>query len=103
MVWHTTEQLNPITMTLAQVQVHLLHLLSLPAANPFSTTDADTPFLTPIFVRHSLKSDLKALKLSHSNCINTAVLYHHPRGRLLKPGLVWLMKKWCGWEIQTAR
>jgi RNA exonuclease 1 len=30
------------------------------------------------------------------------VLYHHPRGRPLKPGLAWLTKKWCGREIQTG-
>ncbi|KAJ6616690.1 hypothetical protein B0H10DRAFT_2219348 [Mycena sp. CBHHK59/15] len=29
--------------------------------------------------RHSLESDLKALKLCHPLCIDTAVLYHHPR------------------------
>lgn len=29
-------------------------------------------------------------------------MYHHPRGRPLKPGLAWLTKKWCGREIQTG-
>lgn len=29
------------------------------------------------------------------------MIYHHPRGRPLKPGLAWLTKKWCGREIQT--
>ena len=28
-------------------------------------------------------------------------MYHHPRGRPLKPGLAWLTKKWCGREIQS--
>ncbi|KAF8905308.1 hypothetical protein CPB85DRAFT_1315585 [Mucidula mucida] len=28
------------------------------------------------------------------------VIFHHPRGRPLKPGLAWLTKKWCGREIQ---
>lgn len=28
-------------------------------------------------------------------------MYHHPRGRPLKPGLAWLTKKWCGRDIQT--
>ena len=28
-------------------------------------------------------------------------MYHHPRGRPLKPGLAWLTKKWCHREIQT--
>ena len=28
-------------------------------------------------------------------------MYHHPRGRPLKPGLKWLTEKWCGRNIQT--
>ncbi|KAJ7762487.1 ribonuclease H [Mycena metata] len=99
----TAEQLGPVTTTLAQVQAHILRLLSPPAANPFSaTSSSSTPYLTPILVGHSLESDLKALKLCHPMCIDTAVLYHHPRGRPLKPGLAWLTKKWCGREIQTG-
>ncbi|KAF8143342.1 ribonuclease H [Mycena galopus ATCC 62051] len=99
----TAEQLRPVTTTLAQVQAHILRLLSPPAANPFSATGTSpAPYLTPILIGHSLESDLKALKLCHSKCIDTAVLYHHPRGRPLKPGLAWLTKKWCGREIQTG-
>ncbi|KAJ7502509.1 hypothetical protein B0H11DRAFT_2223419 [Mycena galericulata] len=98
----TAAQLGPVTTTLAQVQAHILRLLSPPAANPFATSGTpSTPFLTPILIGHSLESDLKALKLCHSMCIDTAVLYHHPRGRPLKPGLAWLTKKWCGREIQA--
>ena len=48
-----------------------------------------------------MEQDLRALKLAHARCIDTAILYHHPRGRPLKPGLAWLTKKWCGREIQT--
>ncbi|KAF8971279.1 hypothetical protein BDZ97DRAFT_1914265 [Flammula alnicola] len=100
----TAEALNPVTTTLAQVQAHILRLLSPPAANPFSlssskTTEPAPP--TPILLGHSLESDLKALKICHPRCIDTALLYHHPRGRPLKPGLAWLTKKWCGREIQT--
>jgi len=36
----------------------------------------------------SLKSDLQSLKLSFSHCIYTALIFHHPRGRPLKLGLV---------------
>ncbi|KAF8196589.1 ribonuclease H [Pholiota molesta] len=100
----TAEQLNPITTTLAQVQAHILRLLSPPAANPFSTTaksNTDAPPGTPVLLGHSLESDLKALKICHPRCIDTALLYHHPRGRPLKPGLAWLTKKWCGREIQA--
>lgn len=84
----TAEALAPITTTLPQVQSHILKLLS-----PTTTT--------PILLGHSLESDLKALKLCHPRCIDTALVYHHPRGRPLKPGLAWLTKKWCGREIQT--
>lgn len=56
---------------------------------------------TPILLGHSLESDLHALKIAHPYCIDTALLYHHPRGRPLKPGLAWLTKKYCGREIQN--
>jgi RNA exonuclease 1 len=85
----TEEALAPINTTLAEVQDRLLKLLSPPSAP------------TPILLGHSLESDLKALKLCHPFCIDTAIVYHHPRGRPLKPGLAWLTKKWCGREIQT--
>ena len=85
----TAEALAPITTTLPQVQSRILQLLS-----PTSTT---TP---TILLGHSLESDLKALKLCHPRCIDTALIYDHPRGRPLKPGLAWLTKKWCGREIQ---
>lgn len=56
---------------------------------------------TPVLLGHSLESDLKALKICHPLCIDTSVIYHHPRGRPFKPGLAWLTKKWCGREIQN--
>ncbi|KAH9015489.1 hypothetical protein EDB85DRAFT_812638 [Lactarius pseudohatsudake] len=31
--------------------------------------------------------DLHALKLVHPRCVATGILFHHPRGRPLKPGL----------------
>ncbi|KAH9484836.1 putative exonuclease [Psilocybe cubensis] len=98
----TAEALGPVTTTLAQVQAHVLRLLSPPAPNPFSSsTTTEPPPPTPILLGHSLESDLKALKICHPRCIDTALIYHHPRGRPLKPGLAWLTKKWCGREIQT--
>ncbi|KAL6307315.1 hypothetical protein BKA93DRAFT_727854 [Sparassis latifolia] len=83
----TAEALDPVTTTFEEVQSHIISLLS---ASP-----------TPVLVGHSLESDLKALKICHPHCIDTAVIYHHPRGRPLKPGLAWLTKKWCGREIQN--
>lgn len=66
------------------------HILSVLSATP-----------TPVLLGHSLESDLNALKICHPRCIDTAVIFHHPRGRPLKPGLAWLTKKWCGREIQN--
>ncbi|TFK64826.1 ribonuclease H [Pluteus cervinus] len=98
----TEAALSPVTTTLSEVQTHILRLLSPPKPNPFSLAPAlSQPWPTPILVGHSLESDLKALKLCHPICIDTAVIYHHPRGRPLKPGLAWLTRKWCGREIQA--
>ena len=73
-----------MTTTLADVQTHLLTLIK----------------PSTILLGHSLESDLRALKLSHGRCIDTALLFHHPRGRPLKPGLAWLTRKWFGRIIQ---
>ncbi|KAH9930557.1 ribonuclease H-like protein [Amylocystis lapponica] len=83
----TAEALDPVTTTFEEVQAHILSVVSV------------SP--TPVLLGHSLESDLKALKLCHPRCIDTAVIFHHPRGRPLKPGLAWLTKKWCGREIQN--
>ncbi|KAI0697772.1 hypothetical protein BC835DRAFT_1269867 [Cytidiella melzeri] len=83
----TAEAMAEAYTTFEQVQAQVLSLLS---ASP-----------TPILLGHSLESDLRALKICHPRCIDTAVIFHHPRGRPLKPGLAWLTKKWCGREIQN--
>src|SRR5713226_8340655 len=77
----TAQALEPITMTPADVQAHL-----------------QTP--STILLGHSLESDLRALQLLHPWCIDTALIFHHPRGRPLKPGLAWLARKWLGRTIQ---
>ncbi|KAI0270407.1 ribonuclease H-like protein [Gloeopeniophorella convolvens] len=81
----TAEALEGVTTTLADVQARLQQLLT-------SHT---------ILLGHSLESDLRALRLSHPRAIDTALLYHHPRGRPLKPGLAWLTRKWLGRTIQA--
>ncbi|KAH9856073.1 hypothetical protein C2E23DRAFT_809916 [Lenzites betulinus] len=83
----TAEALSKATVTFNEVQSHILSVLS---ATP-----------TPVLLGHSLESDLNALKICHPRCIDTALVFHHPRGRPLKPGLAWLTKKWCGREIQN--
>ncbi|KAH9965648.1 hypothetical protein BJV74DRAFT_869879 [Russula compacta] len=80
----TAQALDPITTTLTDVQAHLRTLI--------------TP--STILLGHSLESDLRALQLAHPRCIDTALLFHHPRGRPLKPGLAWLTRKWLGRTIQ---
>ncbi|KAJ4490944.1 ribonuclease H [Lentinula aciculospora] len=105
----TAEALATATTTFAEAQAHILKLLNpvsphTPKPNPFSTKPTpsfSTPQLTPILLGHSLESDLKALKIAHSFCVDTALIYSHPRGRPFKPGLAWLTKKWCGREIQA--
>ncbi|GJJ10086.1 hypothetical protein Clacol_004312 [Clathrus columnatus] len=82
----TAEHLASVTTTLPLIQAKLVKMFT-------SRT---------ILVGHSLEQDLRALKFAHARCIDTAVLYHHPRGRPLKPGLAWLTKKWCNREIQTG-
>lgn len=76
-----------VTTTFEEVQGQVMSMLSV------------SP--TPVLLGHSLESDLKAMKICHGRCIDTAVIFHHPRGRPLKPGLAWLTKKWCGREIQN--
>ncbi|KAL0067560.1 hypothetical protein AAF712_005275 [Marasmius tenuissimus] len=97
----TAEALATATTTFSEAQAHILRMLSPPTTNPFSTDEPKPPPPTPILMGHSLESDLKALKICHPFCIDTAIIYHHPRGRPLKPGLAWLTKKWCNREIQT--
>ncbi|KAH9015398.1 hypothetical protein EDB85DRAFT_2295634 [Lactarius pseudohatsudake] len=53
-----------------------------------------------ILLDHSLESDLHGLQLLHLRCIGTAILFHHPRGRPLKPGLAWLTRMWLGYPMQ---
>ena len=76
--------MESVTTTLADVQAHLSTLIS----------------ASTILLGHSLESDLRALQFSHPRCIDTALIFHHPRGRPLKPGLAWLTRKWLGRTIQ---
>ncbi|OJA19892.1 hypothetical protein AZE42_12716 [Rhizopogon vesiculosus] len=85
----TEAVLASATTTLAEVQAQIMPILA-PKNGP-----------TSILIGHSLESDLRALRICHPRCIDTAIIYHHPRGRPLKPGLAWLIKKWAGREIQT--
>ncbi|KAG9102215.1 hypothetical protein FS749_011644 [Ceratobasidium sp. UAMH 11750] len=83
----TAEQLAPITLKLADAQTSLLEII-----------DGNT-----ILLGHSLENDLRALKLAHPRCIDTSVIYKHPRGAPYKPGLKWLAQKWLNREIQVRQ
>ncbi|KAG8747142.1 hypothetical protein FRC10_002191 [Ceratobasidium sp. 414] len=83
----TAEQLAPITLKLADAQASLLEII-----------DENT-----ILLGHSLENDLRALKLAHPRCIDTSVIYKHPRGAPYKPGLKWLAQKWLNQDIQVRQ
>lgn len=97
------EDLRGVTRRRKEVQERLTKIFNpQPIDNPFSSKKGVVgreP--TPILLGHSLESDLNALRMRHPLVIDTALLFHHPRGRPLKPGLAWLTKKWLGREIQT--
>ena len=57
---------------------------------------------TTVIIGHGLENDLVALRLIHHRCIDTALLYPHPRGRPYRLGLKDLMRRETGMDIQTA-
>ncbi|RXK42114.1 hypothetical protein M231_00471 [Tremella mesenterica] len=84
----TSAQLESATHTLSTIQEALI--------------SSDSPIITPhtILLGHSLECDLTALRLRHALCIDTALIFTHPRGAPYKPGLKWLTQKWLDREIQ---
>ncbi|KAN0141690.1 hypothetical protein V8E53_000152 [Lactarius tabidus] len=74
-----------LARTLADIQTHLRTLI-LPST---------------ILVGRSLESESNAVKF-HLRCIDTALIFHHPCGRPLKPGLARLTRKWLGRIIQDC-
>lgn len=55
-----------------------------------------------VLVGHSLENDLKALRLVHRRCMDSAVLYSHPRGPPYKNSLRNLTQKHLQRDIQTG-
>ena len=86
----TADRLSHASETLSSIQSVLV--------------SSETPLITPytILIGHSLECDLTALKIRHSLCIDTALIYKHPRGGPYKPALKWLAQKWLGREIQSG-
>ncbi|ORY25328.1 hypothetical protein BCR39DRAFT_544313 [Naematelia encephala] len=86
----TPEKLATATHTLSSIQHALL--------------SSESPIITPhtILLGHSLECDLGALRIRHPLCIDTALIFRHPRGAPWKPGLKWLAQKWLDREIQAS-
>jgi DNA polymerase III epsilon subunit-like protein len=81
----SAELLDPVTISLEQIQLACLQIIS-----------AET-----ILVGHSLENDLRALRLCHLRCIDTSVIYPHPKGYPLRNKLKYLAKEYLGKEIQS--
>lgn len=62
----------------------------------------ETVFEEDILVGHSLESDLRVMKITHENIVDTAIVYDHARGPPSKPSLRWLTKMFLGREIQAG-
>lgn len=82
----TEELLRDVTTTAKDVQEKLLEIVS----------SGD------ILIGHSIESDLNVMKIRHPNVIDTSLIYDHPKGPPLKPGLKWLSKQFLAREIQQG-
>lgn len=80
----TKEILEPVTTRIEQIQTWFLR-----------NTTRET-----LFIGHSLDSDLHALKLSHKKCIDTAILYPHPKWFPYRLKLKQLAKQYLKKSIQ---
>uniref|UniRef100_A0A061SHQ1 RNA exonuclease 1 n=1 Tax=Tetraselmis sp. GSL018 TaxID=582737 RepID=A0A061SHQ1_9CHLO len=56
-----------------------------------------------LLVGHGLENDLRSLRLLHANCIDTVVLYPHPKGLPHRPSLRFLAEKFLKKSIQGER
>ena len=82
----TKEHMEGVTLTLGDVQKHLLALIA-----------HDT-----ILIGHSLENDLKRLRIIHRRVIDTAVLYHSSKGPPSKPSLRYLSQQYLEKVIQSG-
>jgi RNA exonuclease 1 len=55
-----------------------------------------------VLIGHSLDADLRALRLSHSRCVDTALLYPHVRGFPMRMKLRKLAEDYLKQRIQTS-
>nr|XP_018265795.1 uncharacterized protein I303_02169 [Kwoniella dejecticola CBS 10117]OBR87953.1 hypothetical protein I303_02169 [Kwoniella dejecticola CBS 10117] len=86
----TAEKLKPATHTVQSIQEALV--------------SGPNPIITPhtILLGHSLECDLIALRIKHPLCIDTALMYKHPRGPPFKSALKWLAQRWLKKDIQAG-
>lgn len=56
-----------------------------------------------ILIGHSLDNDLRALKIIHRCCVDTCVMYPHPRGFPFRQSLKYITKKYLDKEIQNYK
>ena len=82
----TAALMQNVTTTLEQIRHSLLLLLP----------------STAILVGHSLENDLRTARVIHQRCIDTALLFPHPRGPPHKSSLRYLSKKWLNRDIQAG-
>eukprot|EP00873_Tetraselmis_striata_P024787 jgi/Tetstr1/445051/TSEL_032856.t1 len=57
---------------------------------------------TTLLVGHGLDNDLRALKLLHANCLDTSILYPHPKGPPARSALRYLTEKFLKRSIQQG-
>jgi RNA exonuclease 1 len=56
-----------------------------------------------ILIGHSLENDLRALKIVHMKCIDTCVMYPHPKGFPYRQSLKFIAKKYLEIDIQSYK
>ncbi|KAL3156377.1 hypothetical protein ABBQ38_000691 [Trebouxia sp. C0009 RCD-2024] len=82
----TQQALAAVTTNLADIQKRICEFLS-----------AET-----LLVGHGLENDLRALRIIHANCLDTSVLYPHPKGPPCKPALRVLAERYLKRTIQQG-
>lgn len=82
----TEKMLESVTTDLASIQSRLIGMME--------SSDA-------ILIGHHISNDLQALKLAHTRCIDTSVIYHNLQRPSAKPSLKWLTQRWLGRTIQA--
>ncbi|KAI0024127.1 hypothetical protein F4780DRAFT_637545 [Xylariomycetidae sp. FL0641] len=72
------------------------------AASPKAARDLLFSLIAPTtpLIGHGLENDLNAMRMIHPTCIDTVLLYPHPRGLPIRNGLKYLVESRLGRRIQ---